>query len=386
MPYRPANAPPGFQFTGAFWVPVEFEERPEPEPVYADHDDSDAEEIDAEVRRRVAGAKARLAAPGPGAPPMPEAAPTVAPAKPQSSYRDKLAERIYEQRDRKLIESDSLRPTSIDDVVGQRDALEALLGIMSSGSLTHVILTGPPGSGKTSLANLGMQLAKATGTLFSDDAPFVSVDCAGLHTDRTNNILALRSVVIPSFYSSQRDRNLRLNLHTDTPEIELGCMAKAHLGILFLDELGELPREEQGREQLNLRSSLAFLDHANTPQWMREFCDQARGIPASFMLIGATSRDVSELDQALVSRAEVIQFKDLSETDREEIVLRTSLKLGVDISDEAVSIIAAGAKSGRDASRRTQLAAGIAARRDSDAIEPQDIRFAPNASRAGFRS
>ena len=41
------------------------------------------------------------------------------------------------------------RPTKIDEIVGNKDAVDRLAAIASTGNMPNLIFTGPPGIGKT---------------------------------------------------------------------------------------------------------------------------------------------------------------------------------------------------------------------------------------------
>lgn len=56
--------------------------------------------------------------------------------------------------------ADRIRPQSVDDFIGQRHIMERVTAIMESGRLPSLLLFGPPGCGKSTLALL---LAKASG-------------------------------------------------------------------------------------------------------------------------------------------------------------------------------------------------------------------------------
>src|ERR1700681_3854306 len=69
---------------------------------------------------------------------------------------------------------DVLRPKSLDQVVGQEAAVKALIAKLASPYPQHMILYGPPGVGKTTVARLALEMAKArTHAPFAPDAPFV---------------------------------------------------------------------------------------------------------------------------------------------------------------------------------------------------------------------
>ncbi|NLG84653.1 MAG: AAA family ATPase, partial [Firmicutes bacterium] len=97
----------------------------------------------------------------------------------------KLAE--LEEMDRVSLARSALeiiRPSSLAEVVGQERAVKALLAKLASPYPQHVILYGPPGVGKTTVARLVLEEAKALPfTPFREKAPFVEVDGATLRWD-----------------------------------------------------------------------------------------------------------------------------------------------------------------------------------------------------------
>src|SRR5579875_1453097 len=130
-----------------------------------------------------------------------------------------------------------LRPTKLDQIVGQEAAIAALLAKIASPFPQHVILFGPPGVGKTTVARLALEAAKRRGfTPFKADAPFIEASGSTLRWDprETTNPL-LGSVHDPIYQGSRRDF-----AESGIPEPKLGLVTRAHGGVLFIDEIGEM--------------------------------------------------------------------------------------------------------------------------------------------------
>src|SRR5581483_11528440 len=112
-----------------------------------------------------------------------------------------------------------LRPQSLRDIVGQEAAIKALLAKISSPYPQHVILYGPPGVGKTTVARLALEVAKARPyTPFAKNAPFVEASGSTLRWDPRETINPLLGSVHDPIYQGSR----REFAEAGVPEPKLG--------------------------------------------------------------------------------------------------------------------------------------------------------------------
>ena len=226
-----------------------------------------------------------------------------------------------------------LRPENFEEVVGQERAVRSLISKMSSPYPQHIILYGPPGVGKTSAARLALEAAKKLKfTPFDEDSKFVEVDGTTLRWDPreiTNPLLG--SVHDPIYQGSKRDL-----AEVGVPEPKTGLVTEAHGGVLFIDEIGELDEILQNKllkvledKRVEFSSSYYDPDDENIPAYIKYLFD--KGAPADFVLIGATTKDPSQINPALRSRCTEVYFEPLSSKDIEGIVNNASEKLNVEL-------------------------------------------------------
>ena len=265
-----------------------------------------------------------------------------------------------------------LRPSALEEVVGQDAAIRALLGKIASPFPQHVILYGPPGVGKTTVARLALERAKsATYSPFSKEAPFVEVGGSTLRWDprETTNPL-LGSVHDPIYQGSRRDF-----AEGGIPEPKLGLVTRAHGGVLFIDELGELDPMLQIKllkvledKRVTFESSYYDESDPNVPAYVKHlFTD---GAPADFVLIGATTRMPDEIDPAIRSRCAEVFFTPLNQAQVADIVRRAAQRLQATLADRVADLVAEYTLEGRMAVQILADAFGLALyRSDSRAVE-----------------
>jgi len=183
-----------------------------------------------------------------------------------------------------------MRPRSLDDLVGQQHVIGAgtlLRKAIEADRLSSLILWGPPGAGKTTLAQI---IARTT------RADFVSVSAV------TSGVADLRKAI------AEAQNRLGMN---------------GQRTVLFIDEIHRFNKAQQD----------AILPHVED---------------GTVILIGATTENPSfEVNAPLLSRSRVITLKSLSDDDIQIIVTRalrdTERGLGSEnltIADDALEFLA----------------------------------------------
>ena len=282
--------------------------------------------------------------------------------------------------------SEKVRPSSFNEIIGQEEGLKALRAALCGPNPQHVLIYGPPGIGKTAAARLVLEEAKKNElSPFTKEAKFVEVDATTLRFDERGIADPLMGTVHDPIYQGAGPLGM-----AGIPQPKPGAVTKAHGGILFIDEIGELHPIQINKllkvledRKVFLESSYYNSEEKSIPRHIHEIFQN--GLPADFRLIGATTRQPEEIPPAVRSRCMEIFFRVLSPEEIGKIALNAAQRVGFTLTPEALKEITSFATNGRDAVNMVQLAVGIAQGEGRNVLDVEDMEWVVNNSRLSPR-
>lgn len=290
----------------------------------------------------------------------------------------KELEKLQKMRETRLTEplSEKTRPSSFAEVIGQERGIKALKAALCGPNPQHVIVYGPPGIGKTAAARLVLEEAKKNPfSPFKSSSKFVEVDATTVRFDERGIADPLIGSVHDPIYQGAGPMGV-----AGIPQPKPGAVTKAHGGILFLDEIGELHPIQMNKLLKVLEDRKVYLDSIyynsedpNIPSHIKD--EFENGLPADFRLVGATTKNPEDISPAIRSRCVEIYFRALTPDEIEQIAKNAAKKGGFDIMDEAAKVVSKYASNGRDAVNIIQLAGGIAINEKRSKITVEDVEW-----------
>lgn len=272
--------------------------------------------------------------------------------------------------------AEKARPTSIEEIVGQKEGLMALRAALCGPNPQHVLIYGPPGVGKTAAARVILEEAKKMAhSPFNDRSVFIEVDATTARFDERGIADPLIGSVHDPIYQGAGAMGV-----AGIPQPKPGAVTKAHGGILFIDEIGELHPVQMNKllkvledRKVFLESSYYSSEDKNIPNYIHDIFQN--GLPADFRLVGATTRSPHEIPPAIRSRCMEVFFRPLLAEEIETIATKAIAKMGFKHEQEAVDIVKKYASNGREAINIVQFAIGLAILEGRDVLLAKDMEW-----------
>jgi len=294
----------------------------------------------------------------------------------------KEMERLQRMRNVSLTEplAEKTRPATFEEIIGQEDGLKALRAALCGPNPQHVLLYGSPGVGKTAAARVVLEEAKKNPlSPFNVQSKFVELDATTARFDDRGIADPLIGSVHDPIYQGAGPLGM-----AGIPQPKPGAVTKAHGGILFIDEIGELHPVQMNKLLKVLEDRKVFLESAyynsedtSIPVHIHEIFQN--GLPADFRLVGATTRMPHEIPPAVRSRCVEIFFRSLSCREIEAIAVNAVKKIDFSLEEGSMEVLVKYAANGRDVVNMLQIAAGIALAEGRKVISKKEIEWVVNS-------
>ena len=293
----------------------------------------------------------------------------------------KEMEKLQRLRDIKLTKplSELTRPANFDEIIGQQNGIKALKAAICGPNPQHIIIYGPPGIGKTAAARLVLEVAKRTvGCPFRNDAKFIEIDATTVRFDERGIADPLIGSVHDPIYQGAGAMGA-----AGVPQPKPGAVTKAHGGILFIDEIGELHPTQMNKllkvledRKVLLESAYYNSEDTHIPYHIHDIFQN--GLPADFRLIGATTRGAESIPPALRSRCMEIYFRPLTQSEIKLVAENAANKINFEMQQGVSEVIAKYATNGREAVNMIQTAVSINILEQRNKIMISDIEWVLN--------
>jgi Lon-like ATP-dependent protease len=276
--------------------------------------------------------------------------------------------------------AEKTRPQRFEEIVGQDDGLKALRAALCGQNPQHVLIYGPPGVGKTAAARLVLEEAKINPlSPFKMNAKFVEMDATIARFDERGIADPLIGSVHDPIYQGAGAMGV-----AGIPQPKPGAVTKAHGGILFIDEIGELHPIQLNKllkvledRKVFLESSYYNAEETNIPAHIHDIFQN--GLPADFRLIGATTRLPDEIPPAIRSRCVEIFFRSLLPEETRKIAINAAERVGFALGRGVLDVVDKYAGNGREAVNIIQIAAGLSQARGKKEILAADVEWVVNS-------
>lgn len=278
--------------------------------------------------------------------------------------------------------SEKTRPDKLEGVIGQEEGIKALKAALCGPNPQHVIIYGPPGVGKTAAARVILKEAiNSSCSPFRKGAKFIETDATIMRFDERSIADPLIGSVHDPIYQGAGAYG-----QAGIPQPKPGAVTKAHGGILFIDEIGELHPMQMNKllkvledRKVMLESAYYSSEDTNIPPHIHDIFKN--GLPADFRLVGATTRMPEEIPPAIRSRCVEIFFDALSDDSIKQILANAADKLGMEMQPGVTELICSYAQNGRDAVNLLQNAASLAIVENRKTLARADVEWVAQSGR-----